>query len=68
MNKKFNNRSGAKCCCKGCTERYPLCHDSCPKYKEFRAEIEKISEEARKVRFIERMAEPNWDKIRRRKR
>ena len=28
--------------CKGCEERYPACHDTCEKYKTFRAEVDDI--------------------------
>lgn len=26
--------------CKGCSERTPGCHGKCPKYKEYRAELD----------------------------
>lgn len=26
--------------CKGCPDRYPACHDHCPKYQEYHAQCE----------------------------
>lgn len=34
--------------CKVCEERYPGCHDKCEKYKEWKANLEKVNEERRK--------------------
>ena len=34
--------------CKGCAERYPGCHDKCGKYKEWKANLEKVNEKRRK--------------------
>ena len=34
--------------CRGCTKRYPGCHDKCEDYKQARAEFEKEKKEERK--------------------
>jgi hypothetical protein len=31
--------------CKGCPDRYPGCHDHCPRYAEYKAEREAIREQ-----------------------
>lgn len=42
-----NNRS--KCPCKGCTDRYPGCHDHCEdRYKPWREERDRKNEAERK--------------------
>ena len=37
----FNTGRNVPCPCKGCEERHCACSDSCSKFKEYRAEIEK---------------------------
>ena len=37
----FNAGRNVPCHCKGCKERHCACSDTCPKYKEYRAELEK---------------------------
>ncbi len=49
--------------CKGCPDRVLGCHDHCPKYKEFKKEIERIN----KKRRLEEMKE-EYSKTRRRRR
>ena len=34
--------------CKDCTDRHPGCHDKCPRYSEWKANLEKVNEERRK--------------------
>ena len=31
--------------CRGCTKRYPACHDSCPEYQEVKARLDAIRAE-----------------------
>lgn len=33
------------CPCKDCKERYSACHSHCNRYKEWRAELDKLKEE-----------------------
>lgn len=40
----FNIGRNVPCPCKGCEERYCACSDSCSKFKEYKAEIEKQKE------------------------
>lgn len=40
----FNAGRNVPCPCKGCEERHCACSDTCPKYKEYRAELEKQKE------------------------
>lgn len=40
----FNAGKNVPCPCKGCEERHCACSDTCPKYKEYRAELEKQKE------------------------
>ena len=28
--------------CRGCPDRYPICHDQCPRYAQYKAEREEI--------------------------
>lgn len=52
--------------CQGCGERFPACHDSCPKYAEFRGRVEKAREVERGISAAERYAVPPRRKARRR--
>lgn len=36
--------------CKDCKDRHPGCHDSCPKYAEFRKQVEEEREAERIVK------------------
>ena len=38
---EFNAGKNVPCPCKGCSDRHCACSDTCPKYKEYRAELEK---------------------------
>ena len=40
----FNAGKNVPCPCKGCEERHCACSDTCPKYKEYKAELEKQKE------------------------
>ena len=39
--------------CKGCPDRYPLCHMECPRYIAYRAERDRINEERRVMTGIQ---------------
>ena len=59
-------------CCKGCTERYPGCHDRCSKYQEAKAinEKRKHEENLRKqasMHIYENVAKIYDDQAKRRK-
>ena len=41
---EFNAGRNISCPCKGCADRHCACSDTCPKYKEYKAEIEKQKE------------------------
>lgn len=41
--------------CKNCKDRHPACHDSCPKYKEFK---KRIAEQKKKERYLKATS---WD-------
>lgn len=40
-------------CCKGCTKRYPACHDHCKTFLKQKAEKQKENEAERKARYLE---------------
>ena len=42
-----------ECSCKGCTERYIGCHDTCEKYKQYRMEWNKRKIEMRNKRRLD---------------
>lgn len=49
------------CACKGCTERHPGCHDRCPKYEEYKSQLNTIkaarrTDEAGKYYATQRVA------------
>lgn len=54
----FNNSSpvGADCSCKDCADRFVGCHDACPKYKQFRVELEALKEARRHEAMLEEYA------------
>lgn len=33
---------GLPCPCRGCAKRRPVCHDDCPAYASFKAELEAV--------------------------
>ena len=39
--------------CKDCPDRHTACHDSCEKYKKYRAEIDSYAEAKHKVSHID---------------
>lgn len=49
-------RINMKSTCKNCEERYPACHDSCPKYLQFKSELEA----EKKIIYRERAKEDDW--------
>lgn len=49
--------------CKNCTERKPLCHEFCGKYKAFRAEVDaarKKKDEYQDVRCYQKDVSRAW--------
>lgn len=47
----FNAGKNVYCPCKGCEERHCACSDTCPKYKEYRAELEKQKQYTEENRY-----------------
>lgn len=39
--------------CKDCTERHEACHDSCDKYKEWKAELDAVRSKIAEQKYIE---------------
>lgn len=39
--------------CKDCPDRHTACHDTCSKYKDYRAEIDSYAEAKRKVSHVD---------------
>lgn len=42
MSNRISSATRDRSPCADCTERYTACWDHCPKYKEFRAEIDRV--------------------------
>ena len=45
---RFNRDNGSLVPCKGCEERHEACHAECPRYKEWRAELDRVNENAQR--------------------
>lgn len=45
---QLNRNSGHTVPCQGCEERHEACHAKCPRYKEWRAELDRVNEHAQK--------------------
>lgn len=45
---QFNKGNGSAVPCKGCEERHEACHGTCERYKAWRAELDRIKENAYK--------------------
>ncbi len=41
--------------CKKCEERHEACHDTCPKFREFRKTLDEANERKRKVELKDRL-------------
>lgn len=52
--------------CKDCEERHTACHDKCPKYKEWQAEVHRVKEarkayeDSRNDEYIEQHRRQAW--------
>lgn len=48
--------------CVDCKERHTACHDHCPKYKEWKAEVQKIKEAKRAYEDERNKAIEEWNR------